>query len=370
MKHLVLLGAGAAHLRLLRALAAQPMTGARITWLVPGERVFHAPMLADWLVSAGAAEAPTIALPPLAAAARVDGVEADVEALDAAARELRLADGTVLRWDVLSVDAEPALDRDAIAGAREHALFVHPLVVFARLWDAVLALAAERSLCIVVVGGDAPAVELAAALQALLAERARVSLVTGGGPPAGERPPAQQQHLQRALRRFNVTVLAEPAVAITATQVVLASGVRLACDAPFIAGPAAPPRWLAASGLALDEEGRIALDAALHSTSHPVVFGVGGAVGGVDARAAAGALALNLRRRVAGGTLLPYRAPARRIEWLVSGERRAIAAWATWAVEGRWVWHLKQRGDRRVRLLEGGDAAASAVARPERDHEG
>ena len=370
MKHLVLLGAGAAHLRLLRALAAQPMTGARITWIVPGERVFHAPMLGDWLVGACGAEAPTIALPPLAAAARVDGVEADVEALDAAARELRLADDTVLRWDVLSIDAEPALDRDAIAGAREHALFVHPLAAFARLWDAVLALAAERSLCVVVIGGDAAAVELAVALQARLAERARVSLATGGGAPAGERSPALQQHLLRALRRLNVTVLAEPAVAVTTTHVVLASGVRLACDAPFIAGRAAPPPWLAASGLALDERGRIALDAALHSTSHPVVFGVGDAAGGVDARAAANALALNLRRRVAGGTLLPYRAPARRLEWLVSGERRAIAAWRTWAVEGGWVRLLKQRSEHRARRLEGGDAEGSAVARLERDHEG
>ena len=95
-------------------------------------------------------------------------------------------------------------------------------------------------------------------------------------------------------------------------------------------------------------------------------LGLLGVVGGNVAHVAGG----EEGRRVAGGTLLPYRAPARRIEWLVSGERRAIAAWATWAVEGRWVWHLKQRGDRRVRLLEGGDAAASAVARPERDHEG
>ena len=227
MKHLVLLGAGAAHLRLLRALAAQTMPGARITWVVPGERVFHAPMLGDWLIGACNAEAPTIALPPLAAAARVDGVEADVASVDAGARELRLADGTALRWDVLSIDAEPALDRDAIAGAREHALFVHPLVAFARLWDAVLALAAERSLCVVVIGGDTSAVELAVALQARLAARARVSLVTGGAAPAGERPPALQRYLQRALRRLNVTVFAEPAVAVTATHVVLASGCQL-----------------------------------------------------------------------------------------------------------------------------------------------
>ena len=66
---------------------------------------------------------------------------------------------------------------------------------------------------------------------------------------------------------------------------------------------------------------------------------------------------------------LPYRAPARRLEWLVSGERRAIAAWGTLAVEGGWVRLLKQRSERRAWRLEGGDAEGSAVARLERDHE-
>lgn len=358
VKHLVLVGAGAAHRRLLRALAREPMPGARITLVAPHERAWPGRLLADWVAGRRRSDEATVSLPPLVAAARAEGVEADVAALDAASRELRLADGSALRCDVLSIDAEPWLARDAIAGAREHAVFVHPRAVFARLWEAVLALAAGRSLCVVVIGGGARAAELAIALQLRLAERARVSWVAGGDAPLADAAPALRQRLLQALRRLDITLLAEPAVAITATQVQLASGVRVACDAPFIAGGAALPPWLAASGVALGERGRIAVRETLHSTTHPWLFAVGDAAdSGIDSHAAGAALALNLRRRVAGGELQPLHAARRRLEWFVSGERCAIAAWGERAVEGRWVWVLKQRADRRAWAADGGTAA-------------
>ncbi len=398
MKHLVLVGAGAAHRRLLRALAREPMPGARVTLVASHERAWPGELLAEWVTGRRRSDEATVALPPLVAAARAEGIEADVAALDTTSRELRLADGSALRCDALSIDCEPWLERDAIAGAREHAVFVHPRAAFARLWEAVLALAAGRSLCVVVIGAGVRAAELAIALQLRLAERARVSWVAGGDAPLAEATPALRERLLQALRRLDVTLLAEPAVSITATQVQLASGVRVACDAPFVAGGAALPPWLAASGVALDERGRLALRETLHSTTHPWLFAVGDAAGsGIDSHAAAAALALNLRRRVAGGELQPLRLGRRRLEWFVSGARCAIAAWGEHAVEGRWVWALKQRADRRAWAADGGtaappppesdgappvaaaavpaavttapDAQASEVARPERDHE-
>lgn len=377
MKHLVLVGAGDAHLRLLRALATDPMPGTRVTLVAPHDRAWPGPLLADWVGGWRDRDRATIALPPLAAAAKADGIESDVASLDAASRDLRLADGSALRCDVLSVDTEPWLDRGAIAGAREHAVFVHPHAAFAALWDAVLALAAERSLCVVVIGAGPRSAELAIALQLRLGARARVSWVAGDGAPLADAAPRLRQGLLQALRRLDITVLAEPAVAITATQVQLASGVRVACDAPFVAGDAALPPWLAASGAALDERGRLAVRQTLHSTTHPWLFAVGDTAGGIDARAAAAPLELNLRRRVAGGELQPHRPRPRSLAWFTCGEKRAIAAWGEYAVEGRWVWSLKQRADDRAWRGDGGSVplpsstplAASEVARPERDHE-
>jgi NADH dehydrogenase FAD-containing subunit len=137
--------------------------------------------------------------------------------------------------------------------------------------------------------------------------------------------------------------------------VILAQGTRVACDAPVIALGAAAAAWLQGSGLALDERGFIATGPTLQSTSHPDVFAAGDvasradaphAKSGVYAVRAGPALALNLRRRLAGGALLPHLPQQRTLNLLSCGDRHAIACWGPWSAEGRWVWRWKDRIDR------------------------
>ncbi len=111
-----------------------------------------------------------------------------------------------------------------------------------------LRLAAERSLYVVVIGGGAAGAEVAMALQHRFGERARVSLVTGGGPPLPSHPPVVQQRVHRALRRLNITEFDEACTEVTDSHVVLASGVRLACEAPIIAIGNGAPKWLPPAG--------------------------------------------------------------------------------------------------------------------------
>ena len=170
-------------------------------------------------------------------------------------------------------------------------------------------LAAERSLYVVVIGGGAAGAEIAMALQHRFGERARLSLVTGGGPPLATHLPEVQQRVQRALRRLKITEFDEACAEVTASHVVLASGVRLACEAPVIAIGTSAPKWLAASGLALDEQGYILTGPTLQSTSHANVFAAGDVASRIDmphpksgvyavrAGRAAGAEPAALRRR-------------------------------------------------------------------------
>ena len=132
-----------------------------------------------------------------------------------------------------------------------------------------LALAAERPLDVVVIGGDAGAAEIAMALQQRLGPDTRVALVTGGGSPVPELAPAAQQRVARALARQRITVVQEACTGIEPGRVVTANGARLACDAPVVAGGLQPPGWLAGSGLALDAPGAIATGPTLQSMSHP-----------------------------------------------------------------------------------------------------
>ena len=65
-------------------------------------------------------------------------------------------------------------------------------------------------------------------------------------------------------------------------------------------------------------------------------------------------LALNLRRFLAGGELLPYRPQRRALNLLACGERYAIASWGAWSAEGAWVWRWKDRIDRDFMRAHGG----------------
>jgi NADH dehydrogenase FAD-containing subunit len=57
-------------------------------------------------------------------------------------------------------------------------------------------------------------------------------------------------------------------------------------------------------------------------------------------------LLANLRAAWQGQPLQPYAPPGRTLNLISCGGRYAIAAWGQLHVEGRWVWHLKDRIDR------------------------
>jgi pyridine nucleotide-disulfide oxidoreductase family protein len=357
LKHLVLAGGGHAHLQVLRAYAKEPVAAARVTLVSPHPELVYSGMVPGLVAGHYRREECAIALSPWARAAKAEFIAAAATGLDAGARRLVLSDGRTLAYDALSLDTGGVMDRDAIPGARAHALFVRPIEHFARVVEDLLARSHAAPLHVVTLGGGAAGVELALALQQRLGRDARVSLVTGGPPPLAGYPLAVQQRARRALRRHGITVFEHACAHVDAQRVVLAGqGGRLACDAAVAAiGSVAPP-WVRESGLALDAQGYVATGPTLQSLSHPEVFAAGDVASrpdaphprsGVYALHAGPALALNLRRHVAGGALEPYVPQRKSLNLISCGRRYAIASWNGWSGEGRWVWWWKDRIDRK-----------------------
>ena len=363
MKQLLLLGGGHAHVHVLQQLAQQPLAGAEVTLVTPFERQMYSGMVPGLVAGHYTAQDCVIPLRPLAQAAGVAFRQARAVRLDAAARQVVLDDGGVLGYDLLSLDTGAVMRRDRLPGAGEHALFVRPIEDFVQQLDALWARAARGRLALAVVGGGAAGVELALALQHRLrvaAAGVQVSLVTGGPAPLAGYPAAVMARVQRSLAAMGVTVVRQGVVAVEAHAVVLADGRRLACDAAVLATGAQAPEWLAGSGLALDPQGFVLTRSTLQSTSHAEVFAVGDvatrsdtphAKSGVYAVRAGPPLALNLRQALAGQALQPHEAPTRTLNLVSCGERSAIAAWGEWSAQGRWVWWLKDRIDRRFVAL-------------------
>jgi NADH:ubiquinone reductase (H+-translocating) len=172
---------------------------------------------------------------------------------------------------VLAVGSEPRLD---VPGAREH---THPIGSSAGATAARAALAAAPpGARVAVVGGGATGVETAAEV----AERhphADVVLLAAGPLLPGMRPAARRS-VTRRLRRLGVTVREGVHVDRVDPGQLRTDAADVPFDVALWAASFRAPDLAARSGLAVDDGGRLRVDAALRSVDSAAILGAGDAV--------------------------------------------------------------------------------------------
>ena len=368
LKDLVLVGGGHSHVIVLRRLGMRPIPGVRVTVIA---RDLHAPysgMLPGLIAGLYEFDDVHIDLGPLARFAGARLFHAEAVGLDPDKRTVLCRKRPPVPYDVLSIDTgiAPRLDVD---GAVEHAVPVKPIGGLVARWERLAHRVREspRKLRVAIVGAGAAGVELTLSMQHALSTRARAEAGRFQVPEFhlfGAAPTVLPTHNRGAQRRFG-RVLAERGVHVhLATRVARVDVGRLEAvdgesfevDEVVWATAAAPPPWPAASGLAVDGAGFVAVDATLQSTSHRGVFAAGDVAAvrdhprekaGVFAVRQGRPLAANLRRALLGKRLRPFH-PQRRFLSLVStGDRHAVASRGRWSAEGAWVWRWKDWIDRR-----------------------
>ncbi len=349
IRHLVLVGVGPGHWRFLQGLLKRRGADIAITLITRQEHYVTRAGLLQGV--SGQRPMPGCGLPlePLLRRVRVNWLEHTVQAIAADGKVLLLDDGRELRFDWLSCEPEPLLDRTLVEtllpGARANGLFTRPREAFGKLWPAVASLAGERPLRIALVGGtpgarpahwldEKFAIEMAFAVRQAFAGSA-VTLVTGGDAVAAGASSALQARIQQALRRQGITVLVDRASGILPQEVTLSSGARLACDVPLLVLAAHAAPIAAGSGLALDESGFIVVDRAQRSLSHVQVFA---SQEGLAQNARA--LAASLQGVMDGKVPTPFRAKHKGrdlapVELVQCGNGRAIVSWRAWAWNSR-----------------------------------
>jgi pyridine nucleotide-disulfide oxidoreductase family protein len=358
MKHLVMIGAGHAHVHLLSTLAGQPLAGVQITLIAPSPRQLYSGMVPGFVAGHYALEDCVIPMEPLLKNTEVTWLQRSATGLDTNARVVTLDDGSTVAYDVLSINSGAVQDRQKIElmmpGAREHALFLRPIESFGALWPQVVAMGEKNPLRLAVMGGGAAGFELACAMSHRL-PTSSVTLLSSDLTVGSNYPPAVQALMRQTLRARHINVIQEHCAGIAKSELTLANGARLVCDVPIIATDAQAPAWLQNSGLALDDQGFVSVNALQHSTSHPGVFAASDVAtrvdlmlprSGVYAVHAGVPLSNNLRACLAGVAPSPYTPQDKTLNLLSCGDRRAIASWGTWSAQGRWVWWLKNWIDR------------------------
>lgn len=365
MKHLLLLGAGHAHVHVLARLAQRASKAPlpfRVSLVAPYPQQIYSGMLPGYVAGHYRLEQCSIELEGLLKASGVHYVQGRGTHIDAGQQRVTV-DGAQaqqsLDYDLLSINTGPVMDRtrleQSMPGAREHALFLRPIEAFAPLWQRLLELSAQRPLRLAVIGAGAAGVELAFAMRQRLPQ-CSITLVCAGPAPVANYPQAVQERVRRQLIKRGITVLPQTCTAVGPDHIMLDQLTTLACDAPVLALGAQAPRWLGASGLALDEEGFISVNAFQQSTSHANIFAAGDVASrkdaphpksGVYAIRAAPALATNLLASLSGMALQQYTPPLQTLNLLSCGARYAIASRGQWSAQGAWVWYWKDWIDRR-----------------------
>lgn len=356
LRDLVLVGGGHAHVHVLKSFGMQPMPGVRLT-LVAGEiETPYSGMLPGFVAGHYTLDECHVDLGPLARFARARLIHAEAIGLDRDRRQVLLAGRPGLRFDVVSlnVGATPSL---SVPGSAEHTIPVKPIHRFVARWEA-LRLRVEtapRPMSIAVVGGGAGGVELSLAIRHRLGDKATVELLTKGS--------LMQSHtartgtlLRRAMAERGVGFREEIEVAsVEPHTLALAGGERVHADEILWVTEAAAPSWLAATGLALDGKGFLAIADTLRTLDDAQVFAAGDCAtvvahprpkAGVFAVRQGPPLAENLRRVLSGLAPKPFVPQKQFLSLIGTGDRRAVASKGPFALEGAWAWSLKETIDR------------------------
>lgn len=380
MSRLVLLGGGHSHVEVIRRLARHPLRGVQVTLVSPDRHAIYSGMLPGWVAGHYELWQCSIDLDTLCQAAGVRFYRTTAIHIDSGAHRVQCSDGTLLDYDLLSLNIGSTPDWETIPGALEHSVPVKPLARFVPAWDALMRSMQHRNrrAVIAVIGAGAGGVELALAMQFRLGK-----VLCGTAGPVlhllTDQPRILSGHAPGAARRFDRILRARGIAVHTESRVVSIDsgtlhrhrGDPLYFDHAVLATTAAAPKWLSSAGLRSDPRGFVLVNASLQSLSHPDVFAAGDVASiagatvpksGVYAVREGPPLAENLRRALAARPLVSYIPQSDSLALISTGDRCAVASWHGLSFSGAWVWRWKAGIDRRFVARYRGAAERASMA--------
>ena len=383
VRDLLLIGAGHAHVQVLRSFLMQRPSHCRVTLIIDRPVAVYSGMVPGYVAGQYRAEELEIDPLPLARRAGARVVFGKALRIDPAARCVHVEGRSALKYDVASINIGSTVMGLELPGVSEHALSTRPIGRFTARVAQVDALAAAlggaRALRLVIAGGGAGGVELACCFDARLKAkgvRAHITMVHAGtqllpgyGNSIGDR-------VARALGSRGVQLVTQRKVASArADSITLDDGSVLDCDALVWSTGAASHSLFADSGLPTDARGFVLTRSTLQVVGHDDLFAVGDCAAlvdypdtpkaGVYAVREGPYLADNLRATLLREALRSYRPQPDFLTLLNLGDGTAIGVKKGFSFEGRWAMRWKDRIDRKFmrgfQLLEADGSDGPAV---------
>lgn len=389
LKDLVLVGGGHAHVFVLKSFGMKPMPGVRLTLVTRDVMTPYSGMLPGHVAGNYTKEECHIDLIKLARFAKARVVHATACGIEGG-KVLLEGGRPPVPYDVLSIDigSAPAMGGAGMgAGSASGSASgkqpltsagavtpVKPIDGFSARWDHIRSRVLETKTgktTVAVVGGGAGGTELALSMQARfhkdLAEAGKdiasvdVVLLTRGERVLGYHSLAASETFQRILTDRGIKVLTDHGVAtVEDGALVCSNGARIAFDECVWCTQAGAQSWLkSASPLQLDKNGFIMVEETMQSVNTPNVFAAGDIAALKDPRPKAGVFAVragppltaNIRRALVGEPASNFEAFVPQQTFLgIIGTGKvdlAVASKGNVALEGAWLWELKDWIDRK-----------------------
>ncbi|WP_273852180.1 NAD(P)/FAD-dependent oxidoreductase [Guptibacillus spartinae] len=271
MTKLLLLGAGHAHLHLMKRLQEEKLD-VDVTLVSPSEYQYYSGMFSGYLEGLYHEEEIRIHIPSLTKASGINYINGAAISIDAKSKVVLTEKGDILSYDILSIDIGSLTAGIEIPGARKHALRIKPNYrieeVANKLWNA-----NEP----VVIGGGAGGVEMALALTAKRKYEGKkpVTLISHSTILEKATEKAQMK-VKNILQNKGLTVITKEKVSnITSNLLITSGGKDIEYDQVlWLTGPKAPEMFRT-SKLPIDHAGYLLVDDTLQVKEYPAIFAAG-----------------------------------------------------------------------------------------------
>lgn len=277
-KHLVLVGAGHAHLTALSRISEYRAGGHRVTLINPSSHTYYSGMGPGLLSGLYSPQQTRFNVQKMAERGGADFIEDSVWTVDARNRSLLLKSGRIAPYEVASFNCGSEVVSDMFGDSDSRVIAVKPVGNLYKARSLILGETRGESLRIVVAGGGPAGVEVCANLWELshvTGRSARISLVAGQGLLQGF-PSRARRLAGNFLSGRGIRVIAGKKVqSVAQGRLNLSDKETLPFDYAFMAVGVTPSALFRRSGFPVAPDGGLPVNRFLQSIDCPELFGGG-----------------------------------------------------------------------------------------------